>query len=1428
MSTQVSYLIIGNGITGITAAEILRTNDPSSSITIVADDPFPVYYRPALKDYLGGKLNEEKLWARPGTFYQEQRIRFVQGRAVGINTVQNFVQLDNGQRLDYHELLLANGARPKQLSCPGLNLAGVSTLRTVADYQEIMRLLGSAKRIVICGSGTLALESAETLNHRGYQVTHLLRQHTLWSEVLDPIASDLVLSEERRDGIDVRTGEEIAEIVGRRGQVSEVITTTGAHIPCDMVLIAIGIEPLVDFIQASGIACGRGVKVDNVMRTSAPHVYAAGDIIETTDTITGRSRVLGQWYPAIEQARKAAFSMLGKLDARFNASQDSKYYNATFLYGLDFVSVGLTRVPSKDQSFQEIVGDPQPRNYRKLILHNGIPLGILFLGDRKNALAFKRAIDHKVDLSSVANHALAQDFNLEEWLNRQGVPPVAFDIVKIGQNEHAHLGQSQSGPPLASRRPVDGTLSTLEEMGAATRAYLVPVPHPRVNVTIHEVDLGLDEQNKGVTIGRNKGSSFVIEHSSVSRQHCEIMLLNGNYLLRDKGSSNGTYVNNAQVEHDSICTLHNLDHVRIGDVQFRFELRHQPAYNGNSSSTMSNLSFSHLQGTRLDASISRSIPDAAIAALQASPALVLVSQNSSTRIIALEYEKRLTIGRGKENDIILDDMATSRRHAEIFSALDGFYVRDLDSRYGVFVNKVKINNPFHLSHSNRIVIGNTLMYFSYPEGVPSFSNTSQGIDAPTPTPEEEEKWGRSTSHLNIPAFKKPTQGTSGSAFPGKIAWEYSTSSSEITTSVNGSGKSLQPVGGMIHRSDVEKLNEQRIRFEIDMCIGCDRCMSACPIPMSTLVNIADLNSATISQNVSSEVARFTQECIMCGSCVPVCPVDNHRDLLMLSLKQRLGVSWESPVDSHRIAQNIPSGWTVHQLMGRLREHRFFSNPQIVPENYVLHIIASSKLRYLAPGDTSLHEGEYGRDLFLILEGRLALFAEEMEDTTFPLAVLSHGEHLGEDGMLTGRPYKATARAQTPALVLQVPEQVMQRLMELVPDVQRYFDQVNNARSLKSILKRMSLFQGVSDADLHSLIEQALIRQYDRDEPLFAENDQGGRPSRETLHIILEGFVKVARRTSISAGSHKNEEVIIAYRQGGDYFAGGLDLLGDGRAVSVKAINRVRVAEVPRQVMLALFQHYPEVNFRFASRLREYVETNVSTQGYALTGSPLTAFSSTNVLPDDAVQDGLHSLVSDGVVEGTEVLVIDLDKCIHCSECEEACERRHGQSRMNRKGMVVGNISIATACRQCQDPVCMLCSRAGIARQPDGEVYITESCIGCGICAERCPYGAISIVNLEKDEQISRSTWQRFSNFFSDRLGMRDTVASPFVTPGPLDTFQHRDALDEMRKKVAIKCDLCAGYKDQACVEACPTGAAVRIQPTKFFGSTEEILSRRVF
>src|SRR5260370_36814731 len=357
-----------------------------------------------------------------------------------------------------------------------------------------------------------------------------------------------------------------------------------------------------------------------------------------------------------------------------------------------------------------------------------------------------------------------------------------------------------------------------------------------------------------------------------------------------------------------------------------------------------------------------------------------------------------------------------------------------------------------------------------------------------------------------------------------------------------------------------------------------------------------------------------------------------------------------------------------------------------------------------------------------------------------MAILGSGEYMGERGMLTGQQRNATVRAQTAAVVLEVPEQVMQRLMEIVPAVRRFFEQLNNARSIEAILMRMALFQGISAPDIRKVAEQTEVKAYDRDERLFSEGGgSAGAPARESLHILLEGVVKVARRTTPGTGRDKTNERIIAYRQGGDYFAGGLDPLGSGPAVTVTAITRTRVAEVPRSVLLNIFTRNPEISQRFNVSLQQYRDAAAAAQTGFFDPLAHTRTEPVNSLSHVEARSVLRSLVGGGGIDGTEVLVIDLDKCIHCKECEEALARRHGHSRMNRKGMAVGNISIATACRQCQHPVCMLCSRAGIARHPNGEVYITESCIGCGICAERCPYGAISIVQIE-DEAAERSSF----------------------------------------------------------------------------------------
>src|SRR5215470_1283212 len=303
--------------------------------------------------------------------------------------------------------------------------------------------------------------------------------------------------------------------------------------------------------------------------------------------------------------------------------------------------------------------------------------------------------------------------------------------------------------------------------------------------------------------------------------------------------------------------------------------------------------------------------------------------------------------------------------------------------------------------------------------------------------------------------------------------------------------------GVSHRGDIRPLTEEEVRFEIDMCIGCDRCMRACPIPMSSTVNISDLNRATISEEIAPHVALFTDECVMCGSCVPVCPVDNHRDLLMYSLKQRLGISWDGTVDMSRILNFLPAGWNTPLLLSRLREQPLFSDAQLIPDNYLLHMVATSKIRTMMPGTVVMHEGEFGREMYYILEGRFEVSSTGPDGTNLPVAILRRGEYIGEHGMLTGQQRNATVRAQTAAVVLEVPEQVMQRLMEIVPAVRRFFEQLNIARSIEAIIKRMALFQGIAASDLHAIAEQAEVRAYDRDERLFSEGGASSTPARES-------------------------------------------------------------------------------------------------------------------------------------------------------------------------------------------------------------------------------------------------------------------------------------------------------------------------------------------
>ena len=720
------YVIIGSGIAGVTAAEVLRSEDSAAQISLITDDRFPPYYRPALKDYLAGRVHEDKLWSRPTDFYQEQQVRLITGHAVAIQAGQHQVQLHDGAQVGYSRLLVACGARASRLNCPGSNLAGVTTLRSIADYQEMQQRLAQTRRIVVTGSGTLALETIETLRHRNYEVTHLLRKQVLWSEVLDPTASDLVLQQERRDGVDVRVGEEIAEISGKNGQVAGIITSSGARIACEMVIMAIGIEPDLALLKKSGIPCGRGVKVDATMRTGAPDIYAAGDVLEITDSQTGRTRILGQWYPAIQQARTAAYSMLDLLDSS-QPGPGSLFYNATCLYGLDLAAAGQTQIPANSQGYQAIVADPEPRVYRKAVLKDGKVVGMLTLGNRQGALALKRAIDHNVNIQTIAGRLFASDFDLNSWLDQQGVPTVSLHSNRAGAVSVRRA--AAQGETVARQREI--ALTSLGE------AWLIATGTASEGNAMASTPLS---QTRVMTIGRQEGIYLLIDHGSVSRRHAEISYDKGQYLLRDLDSSNGTFINDTRLERDQVHMLQANERIRFGkSAPYLFQARVLKAekaaqsektvtvrptqqhpmgtafYDPNASANVPATSYQpalNASGELLMPGANRPIPPEVVATFATTPVLIAV-QRGVPVVLSLQQQKNLSVGREKSCDLVLADVSVSRKHAEIIPGADGFYVRDMQSSNGVVVNQAKIENPYRLTHGDRISIGSASIYFFY-------------------------------------------------------------------------------------------------------------------------------------------------------------------------------------------------------------------------------------------------------------------------------------------------------------------------------------------------------------------------------------------------------------------------------------------------------------------------------------------------------------------------------------------------------------------------------------------------------------------------------------------------------------------------------------------------------------------------------------------
>ena len=409
---MVKYVIVGASAAGIAAVETIRKVDPAGTITVITEEECAHYSRPMISDLVSGKADLQKMKCKADSFWKENNAEARIGKkAVSLNLIDKIVSLDDGEKIGYEKLLLATGGKPFVPKMEGQDKDGVFTFTSLSDAQTLASKIDSihAKNAVVIGAGLIGISVTEALVKRGIKVTVVELQEKILSLLLDEKASDIVEGIIRKAGVNFAKGQSVQKIIGKPGNdsaVGGVILTKGDQVPCDLVIVAIGVIPRTELVSGTAVKINRGIVVDDFMQTNIPDVYASGDVAEAYDFILNQNRLLPLWPLAVLEGRIAGYNMAGtKTSYEGGTNMSSLKY-----FGIPIVSIGLAN-PKDDPTLEVLVKEDTEHNiYKKLVLKNNVIVGLTLVNCIERAGILFNLMKKQINVKRFKKNLLKDDF----------------------------------------------------------------------------------------------------------------------------------------------------------------------------------------------------------------------------------------------------------------------------------------------------------------------------------------------------------------------------------------------------------------------------------------------------------------------------------------------------------------------------------------------------------------------------------------------------------------------------------------------------------------------------------------------------------------------------------------------------------------------------------------------------------------------------------------------------------------------------------------------------------------------------------------------------------------------------------------------------------------------------------------------------------